>query len=135
MTIPKDSLRANEMESPISVLIVDDEVDYIQPLCKRLQRRGFNVDYATSGRMALNEMSIKLFDLVIVDFLMPDMNGEELFEAIRNEQPDIPVIMVTGHAQFKHAFKLGRKGISDYLAKPVDIEVMVASIRKACQGK
>ncbi len=100
------------------VLVVDDEVVVVNSVRKTLNRRGFIVDEAFSGTVALARILSQKYDLVLLDMRMPDLNGLDLLPKIKKHRPDLPVVMVTGYASIDTAVEAIRRGASEYLPKP-----------------
>ena len=111
-----------------TILVVDDEQN-IRNLTKRvLEREGFRVLLAQNGQIALDIMNQQVVDCVIVDVMMPVMDGFTLTEHIRQLNDAIPILMITAKQTIhdkKHGFMLG---IDDYMVKPIDFEEMVLRI-------
>jgi DNA-binding response OmpR family regulator len=118
-------------EVPIRLLLVDDEVGYLEVLSKRLRRRRFDVTAARSAAEAIRAVRDRDFDAAVVDLKMEDMDGIELLKILRGMLPGIKVIMVTGHGSERAARDGLALGAFDYLMKPVDLEVLVARIAAA----
>ena len=115
---------------PINVLMVDDEVGFVDVLVKRMSKRNLNVTKAYSGTEALQAMRKHDFDVAILDLKMEDMDGIEVLKILKKMDPDLKVIMLTGHGS-ERAAKDGIKfGAADYLTKPCDLEVLVTKIRE-----
>lgn len=115
---------------PSRLLIVDDLADNRAVLGRRLQRRGFEVVEAEGGREALALIAAQPFDLILLDLMMPDLNGFEVLRAIRATRSvrELPVIMVTGKAQDEDIVEALAMGANDYVTKPVAFEVALARI-------
>jgi len=106
------------MEPQHHILFVDDE-HLLQNLFERLfTRHGMRVTSCSSAIRAIEELKNSEFDLVITDFMMPDMDGLELLSYIRQEYPSTRVIMITAHANVQHAVRTMRTGAIDYIPKP-----------------
>lgn len=120
-----------EARPPVRLLLVDDEVGYLEVLSKRLRRRSFDVTAARSGAEAIRAVRDRDFDAAVVDLKMEDMDGIELLKILRQMLPGIKVIMLTGHGSERAARDGLALGACDYLMKPVDIEVLVARITTA----
>ena len=123
------------MTEGIKILLVDDEKYYLQSLTKRLKRRKQYVKTAESGPEALAQMENELFDVVICDVKMPEMNGIEVLQEIKRRFPDTEVIMLTGHATIESGLEGVRFGAFDYLMKPTDIEIIMAKLEAAYENK
>jgi len=122
------------MEKKIKVLMVDDEAQFRATTDKILTRRGFDTIMAESGEVALTQLS-KNPDVIILDIKMPGMDGHETLAEIRKINPDVPVIMLTGHGGLRSARQAYSEGAFDYLSKPCDIDVLAGKIRDACHQK
>lgn len=113
------------------VLVIDDEVVAANSVRRTLNRRGFRVDEAFSGREALNRILNEMYDLVLLDMKMPDTNGLELLPTIKKHRPKLPVVMVTGYASIDTAVEAIQRGASDYVAKPFTPEELFSAASKA----
>jgi CheY-like chemotaxis protein len=113
------------------VLVIDDEVVAANSVRRTLNRRGFRVDEAFSGREALNRILNEMYDLVLLDMKMPDTNGLELLPTIKKHRPALPVVMVTGYASIDTAVEAIQRGASDYVAKPFTPEELYSAASKA----
>lgn len=118
---------------PVRLLLVDDEVGYLEVLSKRLSRRGFEVTAARSGAEAIRALRDRDFDLAVVDLKMEDIDGIELLKILRQMLPGLKVIMLTGHGSERAARDGLSQGAFDYLMKPVDLALLVARIHAALQ--
>jgi DNA-binding NtrC family response regulator len=121
-----------------SVLVVDDEVPFVETLVKRLGKRDLRVDFAYSGPQALEKLSAKgpaTTDVVILDVKMPEMDGLETLARIKEAHPLIEVIMLTGHATVESAIEGMKRGAYDYLMKPCEIEVLLEKVAAAAGRK
>jgi signal transduction histidine kinase len=112
------------------ILIVDDVADNRAILARRFQRRGFEVVEADSGARALALVADETFDAVLLDVVMPDMNGLEVLRQIREQRTELelPVIMVTGRAESKDMVDALTAGANDYITKPVDFAVALLRV-------
>ncbi len=114
-----------------SVLLVDDEQDFLDLLAERLTHRGMQVATATSGQVALEKINLHDFDIIVIDLSMPGMDGIETIKRIKAEKPDTETIMLTGHATLQTGIEAMKCGAGDYLEKPADIELLLNMIHKA----
>lgn len=121
--------------SDLRVLFVDDEVDFLETILKRMQRRGVAVFGVQSGEEALAWLQQNPADVVVLDVRMKGMDGVETLRAIKNAQPLIEVIMLTGHASLEIAREGMRLGAFDYLMKPIDLDELLYKIEDAYQKK
>ena len=117
------------------ILLVDDEVTMVKHLSKRLIKRGFDVRVAYDGLSALEEIKKDDFDLVLLDVLMPEMDGIETLKEIKKIRPETEVIMLTGHASVKVGIDGMRMGAYNYLLKPFDLNELVEEINLACEHR
>ena len=113
------------------VLIIDDEIEFASTLCQRLKLRGIeaiDVHSGTEGLASLVSMDSKI---VILDLKMPDMSGLDVLGKIKDHNPDIEVIMLTGHGSAGSGIEAKRKGAFDYIMKPVDLKELLDLIKAA----
>jgi DNA-binding NtrC family response regulator len=113
------------------ILIVDDEEDSRSALQAVLGTWGYVTDVASGGREALQKATSLRPSLVITDLVMPDMHGLSLLDALQQELPRVPVIILTGRASVDSAVSAMRQGAYDYLTKPVDLDRVRLLIEKA----
>lgn len=119
-----------------TVLIVDDEVPFVQTLTKRLVKRGLRILSAHSGPEALDLLTGNNgIDVVILDVRMPDMDGIATLREIKAASPSVEVLMLTGHATMESALDGMRLGALDYFMKPCSIEQIFARICEAKEKK
>ncbi|MCU0588276.1 MAG: response regulator [Syntrophobacteraceae bacterium] len=117
-----------------NVLLVDDEVPFVDTMTKRLTKRNLTVLTAYSGSEALEVLKHKQVDVVILDVKMPGMDGIETLRELKKSHPIVEVIMLTGHATIETGIEGMKLGAFDYLMKPCDIEVLLAKVQEA-KGK
>lgn len=120
---------------PIRLLLVDDEEDLVTFLAHRLRKRDVEVTMALSGGEAVAAATDLAFDVAIVDLKMPDMDGISVMEKLRELQPYLEVIMLTGHGTHDSAWEAGRLQAFRYLLKPYDFEELHGLIVTAAAGK
>ena len=119
------------MDEPRGRLLVVDDIEENRDLLKRqLVRRGYEVVLADSGQNALAEIARGSFDLVLLDIMMPGMNGLETLERLRwiSDRGMLPVIMVSAKGESEDIVKALEMGASDYISKPIDFPVAFARI-------
>lgn len=109
------------------LLVVDDEPEMCNSLKKLLEKKGYQVSVAFSGKEALEKMQIERFDLIICDIVMPEIGGLVFLSRI---DPTIPVIMMTAYASIETARKAFRWGVRDYLVKPFKFEELLLIIEE-----
>jgi DNA-binding response OmpR family regulator len=115
----------------IKLLIVDDEAGYVSVLAKRMARRGIDVTSALSGSAAIQTLRKQSFDVTVLDLKMEDMDGIEVLKIFKKMDPEMPVIMLTGHGSETAAREGIEFGARDYLTKPCDLEELISKIRNA----
>jgi two-component system response regulator GlrR len=113
------------------VLIVDDEADLLSLWKMRLESYDYEVSTALSGEEALAKMSVINPDVMITDLRMPGIDGLALFEAIREKNKALPVIIITAHGSIPEAVAATRQGVFSFLTKPIDGKELVLEIEKA----
>ncbi len=121
----------NQSSSRIRLLLVDDEVSFVNVLSKRITRRGIDVTSAYSGSEAIQIFRRQEFDVVVLDLKMEDMDGIEVLKIFKKMDPEITVIMLTGHGSEKSAREGIKFGAFDYLTKPYEFEDLIQKIKEA----
>lgn len=116
----------------IRLLLVDDEVGYLEVLSKRLGKRDLDVTTASTGQQAIQILRNNDFDVAVVDLKMTDMDGIEVLNIFKKMDPDIAVIILTGHGSEQAAREGIEKGAFDYLTKPCSLENLLDIIQAAC---
>ncbi len=116
----------------LKILVVDDEVPVRELLRRGLAQLGnFSVDIAASGSEAIEKIEKELFDLVLTDLKMPEMDGLDLLKAIKATRPELVVIMMTAHGSIETAVEAMKAGANDYITKPIDFNELLIHISKA----
>ena len=119
-----------------NVLLVDDEVPFVEPMSKRLTKRGLEISTAFSGEEALEALAANnRIEVIILDVKMPGMDGIETLQVIRKKHPLVEVIMLTGHATVESAIDGMKMGAFDYLMKPCDMDNLMAKVEEAAAKK
>ena len=130
---PEDAINSGQAQSKgTKLLLVDDEEGYVSVLAKRLSKRNFQVKTAHSGSEAIRILRNESFDLAVVDLKMEDMDGIEVLKVFKVMEPQMPVIILTGHGSETAAREGIEYGAFDYLVKPCDLSELVDRIREAC---
>jgi len=117
------------------ILIVDDEVVVCKSCERILSPEGYEVETALSGLEALEKLSQESFDIVITDLKMPGMDGMELLAKVKEKDPEIIVIMITGYSTIQTAVQAMKMGALDYIPKPFTPEELVVVVEKALEKK
>ncbi len=114
-----------------TVLLVDDEEEFISALAERLAFRGIKARTAGSGEAALAAIEKDPPQVMVLDLMMPGMSGVDVLQHIRRTHPDIKVILLTGHGSTREGMEGMRLGAFDFLMKPLSIEELVEKLRNA----
>ncbi len=115
----------------IKLLLVDDEAGYVSVLAKRMAKRNIAVTAALSGTEAIQILRRETFDAAVLDLKMEDMDGIEVLKVFKKMDPEMPVIMLTGHGSETAAREGIEFGAHDYLTKPCDLEELIDKIKLA----
>lgn len=116
-----------------NVLVVDDDPELRENIGEILADAGFAVATAKNGEDALALLDRTPFDVVLLDLIMPVMDGREALPLIKRRRPQVKVIMMTAFATIESAVSLMRKGADDYLTKPFKIDELITSIRRVLE--
>jgi DNA-binding NtrC family response regulator len=114
-----------------AILLIDDEKSIRNVLRDILQHEGYRIEEAADGEQGLQKLAAQPFDLVLCDIKMPKMDGLEVLQQIMQLQPDVPVIMISGHGTIETAVDAVKKGAFDFIAKPPDLNRLLITIRNA----
>jgi DNA-binding NtrC family response regulator len=118
------------------ILVVDDEVDFLETIVNRLKKRKLDATGATSGEKAIDLLKKELFDVVLLDIKMPGgMDGIEVLREIKKIQPLAEVLLLTGHASVETSIEGMRLGAFDYLLKPMKFEDLLQKMASAFEKK
>ncbi len=119
-----------------NVLLVDDEVPFVETFAERLEIRNLDISKAFNGEAALKALEAnKNVEVVILDVRMPGMDGIETLTEIKKKFPLVEVIMLTGHADVESAIDGMKQGAFDYLMKPFDMDQLIAKVTEAAIKK
>lgn len=123
------------MSKPL-VMLVDDEVPFVETMTKRLEKRNLQIISAHDGQEALEKLDKnRNTDVVILDVKMPGLDGIETLREIKRTYPVIEVIMLTGHATVETAIEGMRLGAYDYLMKPCELEQLMFKVEEATKKR
>ncbi len=118
------------------ILVVDDEVDFLDTIVNRLQKRKLNAAGVASGEEAIALLKEQLFDVIILDIKMPGgIDGIEALREIKKIQPLVEVILLTGHASVETSIEGMRLGAFDYCLKPIKFEDLLQKMVSAFEKK
>jgi len=117
------------------ILLVDDEIRFGETLQQILTFYGYQVTLATCGREAIDLLSRHVFDLALLDIELPDMFGYDIIDSIKENNPSLVTIILTGNCSMETAIQSLRKGAYDYLKKPIDSDLLIKTIEKAIEHK
>ena len=115
----------------MKILVVDDEAPIRDVIRKGLlQMGGYNVEVAQNGLEAIEKIEKDVFDLVLTDLKMPEMNGLELLKTIKGIRPEVMVILMTAYGSIETAVEAMKIGANDYITKPIDLNELLIHISK-----
>ena len=114
-----------------SILIIDDEKAIRKTLTEILGFEGYKIDEASDGEEGLSKFRAKNYDLVLCDIKMPKLDGIEFLEKAKEINPEIPIIIISGHGNIETAVEAVKKGAYDYISKPPDLNRMLITLRNA----
>ena len=114
-----------------SILIIDDEKSIRNVLRDILQHEGYQVEEAPDGEQGIKLFQSKTFDLVLCDIKMPKMDGMEVLQQMMAVNPEIPVIMISGHGSIENAVEAVKRGAYDFISKPPDLNRLLITLRNA----
>ena len=115
----------------IKLLLVDDEKDFTEVLSERMVSRGYTVEIADSGQVAIEKVKKQTFDAIILDLAMPGMDGIEVLKILLKENPDLQIIFLTGHATLEKGIEAVKLGAVEFMEKPVDIDTLIEKVNDA----
>ena len=117
------------------ILIVDDEARMAESIKDYFQPEGLESDLASNGGQARRLLEEKPYDALVSDLRMPGMDGMQLLRWVKDEGPEIPVIMISAHGDIRDAVEAMREGAYDYLVKPFDPDELLLKVRKAVEER
>jgi DNA-binding response OmpR family regulator len=115
----------------IKILLIDDEEEFISTLAERLELRDYLCKTAGDGQSGIQMVVNEPFDIAILDLMMPGLNGLDTLRQIKEINPDLPIILLTGHGSTKDGMEGMRIGAFDFLIKPLDIYALIDKIKLA----
>jgi two-component system, NtrC family, nitrogen regulation response regulator NtrX len=114
-----------------NILIIDDEKAIRKTLSEILSYEGYKIDEAGDGEEGFRKFREKEYDVILCDIKMPKMDGIEFLEKAKEANPDLPIIMISGHGTIETAVEAVKKGAYDYISKPPDLNRLLITIRNA----
>ena len=122
-------------QNKIKLLLVDDEIEFLQAIAERLALKDYDVIVASNGREAIAAAEKDLFDVAVVDFNMPGMDGTQILKVLKERHKYLEIIMLTGYATIDSAVECTKLGAFKYLEKPYDFENLVETIQEAYEAR
>jgi len=119
------------MEENIHILVVDSQPDMRDALADVLKDEGYRVTVAENGYAALERVKAISFSIVIIDIKMPGLSGMEFIRKLRETDPKLIIIIMTGYSSIETAVEAVRAGVYDYITKPFQAEEMLLAIKRA----
>lgn len=113
------------------VLLIDDELEFTEALSERMETRGIKAVTAATGAEALGIVENEKFDAIILDMVMPGMDGIETLKRLLEKNPDLQVILLTGHASVQKSVEAIKLGAVDFMEKPANIQQLTDKIKEA----
>jgi DNA-binding NtrC family response regulator len=126
---------AMSSQNKIKLLLVDDEIDYLEAIAERLVLKDLDVTVASNGKEAITAAEKGLFDVAVVDFQMPGMDGTRVLKVLKERHKYLEIIMLTGHATIESAVKSTKLGAFKYLEKPYEFDQLVEVIKDAYEAR
>jgi two-component system NtrC family response regulator len=115
----------------MKLLFIDDEQTFLKYLAKRLVLDGFTVTTTFSGEEGVEAATREEFDVAVVDLQMPGIDGIEVQKRLKDLQPLLPCIVLTGHGSVENALESGKYNAFKFLSKPVDMDTLIETIQAA----
>jgi DNA-binding NtrC family response regulator len=110
------------------ILVIDDEEGIRKLLATILTEKGYNVDTAANGEEAIRKANEKVYNIALIDIMLPDISGVELLTQIKEVKPRTRKIIMTGNPSFQNAVEALNRGADAYVMKPLDVEKMLNTI-------
>ncbi len=126
-----DDLIGALKKEKMKVLLVDDEKEFVESLSERLELRNLETDIAYDGEQALDALKEGRHDMMVLDLRMPGIDGIEVLRQAKKRNPDVQVVVLTGHGTDKDEAMAKKLGAVAYMRKPVDIDRLVGALHKA----
>ena len=117
------------------ILVIDDDKSILRAFTRILQKNGYEIDVAETGREALEKTETNCYALALIDIRLPDMDGTDLLAKIQKTMGDAVKIMITGFPSLENGVKALDEGADAYLVKPVKPEELLALIEEKLKSK
>jgi DNA-binding NtrC family response regulator len=115
----------------VKVLLVDDEPDFLEVMAERMEARGMTVVSVTTADEAMQRITVESFDAVVMDFMMPGVDGFDTLRKLKEDRPELQVILLSGYATIEKSVEAIKLGALDFMEKPADIDKLTAKIKAA----
>ena len=119
----------------VKVLIVDDEKDFLEIIAERIAARGLDVSTASSAENALNMIEEESYEVVVMDFMMPALDGFKALKLMKAKRPEMQIILLTGNVPDEKRIEAKALGALDVIEKPPDLQDLIEKIKKAQKGR
>lgn len=117
---------------PVNILVIDDESVICNACHLILSEKGYMVERQLTGKLGLDALKSGQYHIVLLDMMLPDMDGMDILKMIKKEKPEVCIIIMTGYSTVSNAVKAMKFGAYDYLAKPFTDDELVSAVEKAC---
>jgi DNA-binding response OmpR family regulator len=134
MSAIQETIRSETTYRP-HVLLVEDELNVARGLEMVMREEGYEVDLANTGHAALDKFKAAAFDLLVADLRLPDMDGMEIVQEVREKRPGTNVVIITGYPSVSSAVQAVKMGVSDYLRKPFTEDEFKVAVKSALEKK
>jgi len=122
------------MPAKNKILVVDDEEALRTVLAAELEGEGYQVTTAADGQEAINILGPSIFDLILLDIKMPNVDGFEVLKFVKERHPATKIIMLTGFADLKNAIESKKLGAEDFVSKPYDLVDLLTTVERVLTG-
>ena len=116
---------------PAKVLLIDDEKDFLDIMAERMGARGMDISTTTSAENALEMIQTESYDVVIMDFLMPEMDGFRALKLFKETRPDVQIILLTANVPEEKCIEAIKLGAMDVIEKPAALNLLTQKIEAA----
>lgn len=117
---------------PVNVLVIDDEHVICDACHLILSEKGYTVERQWTGKSGVDALRSGNHQIVLLDMMLPDMDGMDVLKTIKKEKPEVCIIVMTGYSTVSNAVKAMKHGAFDYLAKPFTDDELFEAIEKVC---